>query len=119
QAERIEDLHLVEVNLVEAAVAAPLATRVGAVGLHELEVDGVVVELALGEQVVAVGVQDAVGDAGPAGPLLGTAAVKEDESALRCLLTEGRAGADGPLQGEGLAVIGLAGERAIGRDVAG
>ena len=38
QAERIEDLHFVMIDLVEAAVAAPLAAGVGAEGEHEFDV---------------------------------------------------------------------------------
>ena len=47
QAERVEDLHLVMVDLVEAAVAAALAAAVRPEGQQEFDVGGVVVELLL------------------------------------------------------------------------
>ncbi len=108
EAEAVEDLHLVHVDLVEAAVAAALVAGVGAVRLQELEVDRVVVELLLGADVVAVGVEavrllvePAAGERALFVPSNSTMAPSGG------LGPERRTLADGALQGERLAVVGL------------
>ena len=59
QAERIEDLHLVEINLVKSAVPPPLASRIGLEGKHELHVHDVIEELLSGPNVSSIRIEQA------------------------------------------------------------
>src|SRR5690606_18279149 len=79
ETEGVEDLDLVQLGLVEAAVAPALAASGRTIREHELDVHGVVGELVLGQDVPAVGVQEAgLSVEAAAVPGVGVRAVEEN-----------------------------------------